>query len=159
MIREFLRSRFIKDPPVRGFFGEFRFLSNFWPAQVRFEGDIYPSVEHAYQAAKSLDPVIRAEIRRLEKPGKAKRLGSRLEVRPDWEQVRVGVMRDLVGQKFRVHEELGRQLLATGRAELIEENSWSDTFWGVCEGEGENRLGRILMEVREELRLSGNRQR
>lgn len=156
-IRSLLRRRFAKDPPVGGFFGEYRFLSNFWPAQVHFEGEAYPTVEHAYQAAKSLDSDIREEIRGVKQPGKAKKLGGRFEVRPDWERIRVGVMRDLVGQKFRVHAELGQRLLATGEAELIEENSWGDTFWGVCEGEGENRLGRILMEVRQELRLSRGR--
>lgn len=146
-----------EEPAISGFFGDYRFLSNFWPAEVRFDGVPYPSVEHGYQAAKCLNRADRELIREAAKPGKAKKLGSRAEVRPDWEKIRVDVMRDLVRQKFLKHRDLAEMLLATGTAELIEENSWGDTFWGICEGEGENRLGPILMDVRDE--LTSNRQR
>lgn len=151
ILRRALTRRNLDKSPVSGFFGDHRFLSNFWPAEVRLEGISYPTVEHAYQAAKCVDPAVRGQIRDAAKPGKAKKMGSRADVRPDWEQIRVEVMHDLVRQKFLKHRDLGDLLLATGSAELIEENTWGDTFWGVCDGEGENRLGRILMEVREKI--------
>jgi ribA/ribD-fused uncharacterized protein len=145
----------VEEPAISGFFGEYRFLSNFWPVEVQFDGEIYPSVEHGYQAAKCLELSARDEIRRAARPGKAKKLGGRGQVRPDWEQIRVEVMRELVRQKFVSHRDLAEMLLATENAELVEENTWGDTFWGVCDGAGENRLGRILMDVREEIRLEG----
>jgi len=157
IVRRFFGNGEIEAPAISGFFGEYRFLSNFWPATVRFEGQVYPTVEHAYQGAKCVDPTMREQIRLAKRPGKAKKLGSKVKPRADWDEVRAEVMRHLVSQKFQRHSELGDQLLATGNAELVEENSWGDTFWGVCEGEGENRLGRILMEVRQELRLSRGR--
>lgn len=132
---------------IDSFHGEHRFLSNFWPAEVMLDGVTYPTVEHAYVAAKTLDIETRREIAAVEKPGDVKRFGRKLALRSDWESVKLDVMRDLVRQKF-AHSELRAQLLATGDAELIEGNTWNDTFWGVCRGKGENHLGKILMSVR-----------
>ena len=133
------------------FIGPHRFLSNFFPATVEFEGQVYPSVEHAFQAAKTLDPVKREEIRRAESPGEAKRLGRNLDLRPDWSERRVEIMQELVRSKFR-EELLRSQLVGTGQEEIVEVSAWGDRFWGVHDGMGENRLGKILMEVREEAR-------
>lgn len=74
-----------------------------------------------------------------------------MSLRPDWEYIRVDVMTELVRKKFS-QEPLRSQLIATGDAELIEGNWWNDTFWGVCNGVGENNLGKILMKVRDEIR-------
>lgn len=140
--------------PITEFQGEYRFLSNFWPAEVEYEGDVYASVEHAYQAAKTLDRNGRAMIQRAASPGIAKRLGQNLPIRPDWENVKVGIMSQLVTEKFFNHKELQRKLLATGERDLIEGNYWGDTFWGVYRGKGSNYLGKILVAVRAGIRGS-----
>lgn len=137
---------------INEFQREFRFLSNFWPAPVALDGVVYPSVEHAYVAAKTLDLSARHVILNST-PGEAKRYGRTLKLRSDWEQVKIPVMRDLVSQKF-AHRGLAAKLRATGDAELIEGNTWGDTFWGVCKGRGQNHLGKILMGVREAIRLA-----
>ena len=141
--------------PVERFADDHRFLSNFWPARVTYDGFTYPTVEHAYQAAKVLPLERRHRIQNARTPGEAKRLGRSAVPRPDWDQERLGVMRNLVRQKFAGDARLGRKLLATGDARLIEGNTWGDKFWGVCDGEGENHLGRILMDVRSELETAG----
>lgn len=135
---------------ITSFSGKYRFLSNFWPAKVRLDGEIYPSVEHAYVAAKSTDPEFRKRIKQTDRPGDAKKLGRRLTPRPDWYEIRVRIMEDLVRQKFN-DPGLKEKLLSTGREELVEENTWGDTFWGVCRGVGDNHLGKMLMKIRAEL--------
>jgi len=137
---------------ILGFFKEYRFLSNFQLATVELDGLEYASTEHAYQAAKTLDAAERRRIREVQKPADAKRLGKRVKMRTDWEQVKIGVMKDLVLQKFSKHKELKEKLLATGDAYLEETNSWGDRVWGVSGGVGQNHLGKILMEVRDEIR-------
>lgn len=140
---------------IDSFRGAYRFLSNFWLAEVVYEGTRHASVEHAYQAAKCLHRSEKEMVRAAATPGQAKRLARTVTVRFDWEEIRVGIMRDLVRLKFRAHADLAAMLVATGDARLVEGNTWGDTFWGECRGEGQNWLGRILMEVREELRSSG----
>lgn len=135
---------------INEFQGKYRFLSNFWLVEVEFEGLVYPSVEHAYQAAKTTHLLGREIIRSQSSPGKAKRVGREVPIRPDWEDVKLDIMEELVRDKFE-HEGLRKELLATGNAKLVEGNWWHDTFWGVCDGEGQNHLGKILMKVRKEL--------
>lgn len=139
---------------IDSFRGPNRFLSNFYPAEVRLDGLPYPTVEHAYQAAKTLDSAARAYIRHASTPGEAKILGRnlRLNLTPGWALVRETVMRELVLQKFRDHPMLWRLLDATGEADLVEGNHHGDAFWGVCNGVGSNKLGIILMETRRALR-------
>lgn len=129
------------------FTGKYRFLSNFWPIKIQFEGVEFPSVEHAYVAAKTLDIEERKRIASVGKPGDAKRYGRKLKLRQDWGSVRIEVMERLIEQKF-ADPELKEWLLATGEQQLIEGNTWGDHFWGVCGGVGENHLGKILMRVR-----------
>lgn len=136
---------------IERFAGDYAFLSNFHPAIVFLDGRMYPTVENAFQAAKCLHEEDRAQFATLT-PGQAKRLGRKVEMRPDWNGARLGVMHDLVLQKFRNHAELQEKLLATGDADIIEGNQWHDTFWGVCNGIGQNNLGKILMNVRGILR-------
>ncbi|MGN6106824.1 MAG: NADAR family protein [Kofleriaceae bacterium] len=136
---------------INSFQGSYRFLSNFWPSVVVLAGAPYPSVEHAYQAAKSNDPDFRRRVSACSTPGHAKSLGRRAALRADWESVKVATMRALVRQKFEAGSDLAAQLIATGDSELVEGNTWGDTFWGVCRGVGENWLGRILMDVRRDL--------
>lgn len=132
------------------FTGDYSFLSNFHPSPVEFKGDVYKTVEHAYQAAKTEHPEEREQIRNAFSPGAAKRLGKRVHLRPDWENIKVGVMKSLLEQKFE-DPVLAQQLIDTDPHELVEGNSWGDTFWGVCDGVGENVLGVLLMEVRANL--------
>ncbi len=142
----------MSEKQILGFNGTYRFLSNFFPATVEYDGLEYSSTEHAYQAAKTEDPSQRRRIREVQKPGEAKRLGKQVKMRTDWEKIKIDVMRDLVRQKFSKHKDLKEKLLATGDAYIEETNSWNDTFWGVCKGKGQNWLGKILMEIREELK-------
>jgi ribA/ribD-fused uncharacterized protein len=145
------------------FDGKYRFLSNFYPARVVLNLRVYDTVEHAYQAAKTLSKSERHTIRDAPTPGKAKRLGRRVTLRADWEDVKLEVMEELVRFKFR-EPRLKQLLLDTGDALLIEGNTWGDRFWGACIGSveglprwndgggyiyGENWLGRILMAERE----------
>lgn len=140
-------------PAITSFRGSFSFLSNFYPCSIHYEGILYPSVEHAHQAAKSLDPAVRKKFLnpgRRGGAGAAKRLGRQVVLRADWEEVKLGIMLTLLRQKFRTGE-LRHALLATGDAELIEGNTWFDFYWGVCNGRGDNHLGKLLMQVRDEL--------
>lgn len=137
---------------IRGFFDEYRFLSNFWPATVSYGGFVFPTVENAYQAAKCADAQVMADFVTLS-PKEAKERGSNVVLREDWFDVRVNVMHDLLVQKFS-QPALRQQLLATGDVDLVEDNDWGDQFWGVCDGIGENNLGRLLMAVRATLRNS-----
>lgn len=134
------------------FQGLHRFLSNFYPATVSLDGEEYPSVEHAYQAAKTLEAPVRRMIRRACTAGDAKRFGSAIVIRSGWNSLKLEIMERLVREKFTRHPSLRSLLLLTGQEELIEGNDWGDRFWGVCRGQGENHLGKILMKVREELR-------
>lgn len=133
------------------FQGEYRFLSNFWPSEVEMDGLIYPTVEHAYQAAKTLDIRIRKIILDLKTPAAAKKFAKTISLRPDWSNIKIGIMEDLVRKKFVNNISLSSRLLNTGEGEIIEGNSWNDTFWGVCNGKGKNHLGKILMKIRSEL--------
>lgn len=136
---------------IARFENEYWFLSNFYPAVVEWDGQVYPSSEHAYQAAKTLDPYSREIIRQAPTPGMAKKYGRHVLLRPDWEQAKLSVMEDLLRQKFAPGSALADKLLATGDEELIEGNWWGDVWWGVCNGVGQNHLGKLLMKIRADL--------
>ena len=141
--------------PIDSFDGEHRFLSNFWIEPVMFEDMMFPSTEHSYQAAKSKDKAERSKFQ-SGSAGKAKRLGRRVKLRKDWESVKYQIMKELVLTKFSNNPDLKAMLLATGNRKLIEGNTWGDKTWGCVKQKGtwvgKNWLGKILMEVREELR-------
>jgi ribA/ribD-fused uncharacterized protein len=132
---------------ITSFTGKYRFLSNFWPVKITYEGLEYPSVENAYQASKTLDLEARKSFTTCSS-GEAKKMGKTLQIRPDWDKVKVSIMKELIGLKF-LNGEMSRMLMDTGSVELIEGNNWGDVFWGVCKGKGKNWLGRLLMEERE----------
>ena len=138
---------------IDGFSGKYSWLSNFAEAKINYEGKIYPTVEHAFQAAKTLNENEREKIRVSPTPGKAKRLGRKVTLRNDWESVKVDVMLKLITMKFE-DPEFRQLLINTGDSNLIEGNRWHDNFWGNCSCDkcqhkvGENRLGNILMYVR-----------
>jgi ribA/ribD-fused uncharacterized protein len=131
--------------------GPYRWLSNFHVSPIWYEGITYASTEHAYQAAKTLDVEKRKEVLRLT-CAEAKRWGRQVLLRSDWEDIKLQVMMDVCWYKFTVHGDLMKLLLETGDAELVEGNTWGDTYYGVCNGVGENNLGKILMQIRDELR-------
>ena len=126
----------------------YSFLSNFHPSPMVINGIYYPTVEHYFQAQKTLDFNTRLKIAAAPTPGKAKGIGRHVYLRTDWNNVKIDIMRDALIQKFS-DKKLQKNLIDTGDAELIEGNWWGDKFWGVCGGEGENHLGKLLMEVRE----------
>jgi ribA/ribD-fused uncharacterized protein len=133
---------------IDSFRGKFSFLSNFHSALTCYEAVLYPTSEHAFQAAKSFRPEDREQIRRARTPAEAKKLGRYVNLRPDWDQVRTNVMFYVVLDKFARNPKLLRDLLATRHLPLIEGNTWGDTFWGQVNGKGENHLGKTLMSVR-----------
>lgn len=135
------------------FTGENRWLSNFWPVTVIFEGRTYRSVEAAYVAAKTTDDDERAHIQSLPTSAACKYYGrTQIALRHDWEWIKNDVMLHLLRLKFAPGTELSKRLLATGDCELIEGNDHKDRYWGVYKGKGKNHLGRLLMKVRAELR-------
>lgn len=149
------------------FEGRYRFLSNFYPCKIEHKGINYPSVEHYYVAMKVTEMQLidgkyytaadfREMLARIKEPGDVKKLGQRIKIRKDWDDKKLEFMNWAVREKFK-NETLSEMLLSTGDQELIEGNWWKDYFWGVCNGKGENHLGKILMQVREELKLSNQK--
>jgi ribA/ribD-fused uncharacterized protein len=155
----------IHPPPdaITSFRDDYRFLSNFYPSPVEYENYLYPTVEHAYQSLKSLDPTTRKYIASCLTPSGAKYYAKKIPLRPDWNDVKLQIMYDLVYDKFTRHNNLTTKLLATYNRLLIEGNNHNDTYWGAVpervyiDGnfttiyKGSNHLGKILMEVREKI--------
>ena len=133
------------------FTAEHRWLSNFHECNIEYNGIIYPTTEHAYQAQKTNDKEIRLKFSQLKTPMEAKKFGSSVVVREDWFSVNLKIMHDLNYQKFTKYPDLKLQLLATRPFDLLERNWWNDTFWGICNGKGLNHLGKILMNIREQI--------
>ena len=135
---------------------EYEFLSNFYQAKLFFDGIAYLNSEAAYQAQKCAAARDRAQFSRLS-ADEAKRLGRQVSLRPDWDQVKLDLMARIVRAKFSQHPRLARKLLETGGRPLIEGNYWHDVYWGVDlkTREGENRLGRILMALRQDFCENG----
>jgi ribA/ribD-fused uncharacterized protein len=121
---------------------------NFHPSPIIIQDEEYDTVEHAYQAYKTLNPVEREYVRNAPTPREAKKRGRHVTLREDFPIVRIPLMRLFVLTKFTRHRRC-RQVLTLSHDAIIQEgNWWGDTFWGICNGKGENNLGIILMEVR-----------
>lgn len=133
---------------VEGFKGKYEFLSNF---HIEPDGSC---VEIEYQASKTHDQKIVGQIM-IMTPREAKKAGKKIPLRPDWEEVKLSVMSIFVHAKFYDHPTLAKKLVATGDLVLVEINWWGDTYWGECRGEGQNWLGKILMNVRTGLVRDG----
>lgn len=138
---------------INRFDGEYSFLSNFELSPFTVNGIVFPTMEHYFQAMKAINQEDLLEIAKASTPGKAKRLGRKVKIRPDWEYVKKDIMLEGLRKKFAIPE-LRQKLLDTGDAYLEEGNTWGDRCWGVCNGVGENNLGKLLMRVREEIRES-----
>jgi len=143
----------LKMDEIKGFYkdGKHSFLSNFYPSNIKFMGVDYPTVEHFYQASKSFFPGEAQLIVESETPGTAKRLGRKVSLHPDWENIKLSVMELALRLKFS-NPIMRQKLLDTEDVYLEESNNWNDVWWGVCDGVGENYLGRLLMKIRDELR-------
>lgn len=135
---------------IREFIDAYAFLSNFYHSPVKYRNLIYLNAEAAFQAQKESCEKDKEQYTRIN-PAQAKLVGRNCNLREDWEEIKEQTMYEIVKAKFTQNEALARLLLATGDAYLEEGNWWHDTTWGVCNGVGQNKLGKILMRVREEL--------
>ncbi len=135
---------------IDDFSGEYDWLSNFYPSVVILDMLECPTVEHGYQAAKTLLVPERLVVIRMRTPAYAKKAGRKVTMRPDWDKIKIEVMEGLLRQKF-ARADLKQKLIETGQAELIEGNWWGDTFWGSYRGRGYNHLGKLLMKIRDDL--------
>lgn len=135
---------------IDNFIGKHYFLSNFYQAEVIYNGIRYSNNEAAFQAQKVESDADRYQFAKLS-PSDAKRLGRRVTLRKDWEAIKDNVMYEICLAKFKQNEDLKKQLLETGNEPLEEGNDWGDMVWGTVNGVGENRLGKILMRIRAEL--------
>lgn len=147
--------------PTRIYFAGLRaehgYLSNFWPAPITLQGVVWPTAEHYFQAQKFAGTAHAETIRQAPSPLIAARMGrSRARpLRPDWDAVKEQIMLDALRAKFTQHPDLGARLCATGDALLIEHRA-RDAYWGDGgDGHGRNRLGALLMQVRDELHEQG----
>ncbi|USV40974.1 NADAR family protein [Xanthomonas phage BUDD] len=143
---------------IDSFRGDHEFLSNFYREMMEYDGHVWATAEHAYQAAKCskqeeydlfLNPLLTA--------GQAKRLGRHISIWKNWDSIKFSTMQKIVEAKFEEDTPIATKLLATGDAILIEGNTWGDRYWGMCNGEGSNHLGQILMHRRDQLRLMNER--
>jgi ribA/ribD-fused uncharacterized protein len=141
------------DTPILGFFGEYRFLSNYHLCTCLVYDIPFKSSEHAYMYQKSFDPEYQQMIICAETPKDAKKIGSKVTLRPDWNDYRKTAMLIALQAKFRNIPERN-MLLATGDAYLEETNYWKDTYWGKCDGIGHNNLGEMLMKIRNNSRIT-----
>src|SRR2546423_1625115 len=130
-------------------------FSNFAPYPIELKGKVWPTSEHFFQAQKFAGTEYEEAIRLEKSPMIAARMGRNRKqpIRADWESIKDNIMREAVRAKFRQHGQLRETLLGTGDAKIVEHTE-NDRYWGDGgDGSGENVLGRILMEVREELRV------
>ena len=152
---------------IESFSGRYNFLSNFYPAKIEHQGITYPTLEHYYVSMKvKNDQQIdgkyitmidcRELIAKMPNPARVKQFGKIIKVRRDWDDVKLDIMLWGIREKFK-HTDLKDLLLSTGDQELVEGNTWNDTYWGICRGEGQNNLGKILMKVRMELRQQNDK--
>lgn len=138
---------------ITSFDGKYEFLSNFFPAIVSIDGMRFPTVEHAFQAAKTDRPSEKLAIQQAKTPGQAKRMGRKVSLIEEWDDVKDSIMLYLLRQKFCSGSSLAEDLVETRNTTLVEGNVWHDTYWGVCTcpkcgGRGANVLGQLLMYVR-----------
>lgn len=129
---------------------EFWFLSNMYPCEIRVNGLVFTCAEACFQSFKTTDLEARKAFQGID-GFQAKKLGRKVQLRSDWNKIRLDVMEAVVKAKFRQHPDLFYKLLVVDDV-IVEDNTWNDTFWGKCNGKGYNNLGRILMKVRAELR-------
>lgn len=128
-------------------------MSNFYPHKFVYGGVEYYNSEAAFQAQKCINEAEKLALSNMESPMEAKKYGRTVALREDWENVKNDVMYSVLMAKFSSDEELKRKLLDTGEEELVEGNTWGDSYWGydLKKNEGKNILGKTLMQVRKDL--------
>lgn len=144
---------------IQGFFGNNHWLNNDAASWITAaDGKEFGSIQQAYQYEKFLGDwatmlPARDAVYRAQSPSHARKVASRYKhlLPADWEERKLHVMRRLLAQKFKSGSLLAGRLRGTGTANLIHENNWGDTYWGVCSEKGQNWLGRLIMELRREL--------
>ena len=142
------------DDNIKGFFGPYRWLSNFHLCSIPYEGLVYPSTENAYQAAK-VDLMFRDEFVTCS-PNDSKTLWKKFNPKYDakgWDEVKLDIMNELLVTKFNTNDDLKQKLIDTDRRFIEETNCWGDVYWGVCDGVGENVLGNLIMGIRDQLQF------
>jgi ribA/ribD-fused uncharacterized protein len=152
---EMERQRSMYDP-IEEFVEEYSWLSNFWPVEIQVFGASFPSVEHAYMSQKNLSSEWKEKCQDSRiSAAQIKKMSREIDLREDWESVKIDVMYQALCAKFEVPE-MKEKLLGTGYAFLMEGNTWNDTFWGVDikTRKGKNMLGKLLMQVREKIQIS-----
>lgn len=145
------RRRIKAKNTIRGFYGNYQFLHNDYDVPVTIDGITYRCNMSAYEAQKISDYYEKKKFADLDGLV-AYELGKRIKTTDDFEENKLNIMKKIVYAKFVQNEELKRKLLDTGDKILICSNYYGDKFYGVVEGKGKNHLGKILMEVRDELR-------
>jgi ribA/ribD-fused uncharacterized protein len=152
---------------INNFRGKWFFLSNFYPCLIEHRGIKYPSVEHYYVAMKINDMQLingvyytpndfREFISKIEPASEVKKISKKLKLRNNWDRKKIDFMKWGLKEKFK-DEKLSELLLSTGEEDLVEGNWWHDNIWGSCYcykcgNTGENLLGKLLMEIREEIK-------
>ncbi len=129
-------------------------LHNFSAHSILYKGVVYPSVEHAYHAYKFEDDKTKEEIRSAGSPFIAYKLGQKYKSsrKNNWDEIKVGILEEIIFEKVKQHEEVKNVLLATKNEEIVEENP-NDDFWGSGkEGNGQNNTGKILMRIRDAIK-------
>lgn len=137
---------------IEEFRGEHAYLSNFYVHPLRVGKIRYHSVEQYFQSRKCARQDDWEAVMATSFPAQAKRVGRHVDLREDWEEVKLYVMRKALTCKFREDNPLGSRLIDTGHHVLVEGNTWGDEYWGVSDGVGKNWLGFLLMARRAEIR-------
>ncbi len=140
---------------IKTFDDEFFFLSNFYQSKFYYDGQMWKTVEHFYQAHKATNMGDLMTVANAETPSKAKKLGREIKCRDDWEEIKDKIMFTGLQYKFNCHTDLRDKLVDTSPMILIEGNKWHDNYWGVCsceqckDKEKLNKLGEMLMRIRD----------
>lgn len=140
---------------IKEFKNQYFFLSNFYECPIYYNKLVFCNAEAAFQAQKAIDEKEQYKFINLN-ASQARKLGKTIVLRKDWEEVKDNIMYEIVKRKFTVNKELQQKLIDTKDEELVEGNWWHDTYWGIDSktGIGKNKLGKILMKVREEVKSS-----
>lgn len=129
-------------------------MSNFYPIEIAFNGKIYASAEHAFQAAKCATEIEQDKVRKASTAAMAKSIGRHVKLRSNWESEKVSIMEEILRAKFQ-NQTMKKLLEETKGFEIVEENRWHDMFWGKCnchnhKSIGKNILGELLMLIRDD---------
>jgi ribA/ribD-fused uncharacterized protein len=139
--------------PIKFYTPEFYVFNNFSAHAIEFRGKLYPTCEHAYQAAKCTDPQGQEAIRNARSPLQAKKLTNEVYKAardPDWGNKKVAVVEEILRVKFAQHPEAQQALRESGSEDIVEDSP-TDYFWGVgADGSGQNMLGKLWMKLRDE---------